>query len=115
MAVQNADHTVGSYSTVVREYPTLFANVRRFSTVIPALQADFALARRLIHPIATDAEFWAGKTPVLYILTDVEDPAGCVDGGVNLLASGTKHCVYEVFYLGLLSSPPLKKDSTHEP
>lgn len=80
VAVQNTDHTVGLYSAVVRGYPTLFANVRRFSNVIPALQADFALARRLIHPIATDAEFWAGKTPVLHILTDVEDPAGCVDG-----------------------------------
>lgn len=129
VAVENTDHTVGLFSAVVREYPALFRNVRRFSTVVLALQADFALARdeknSIIHPIdegmvvatdaslgtghragiaavstrgrvrarsllvesVADAEFWAGKTPVLHILTDsqivykalngVEKPAGC--------------------------------------
>lgn len=129
VAVGNTDHKVGLFSAVVREYPALFRNVRRFSTVVPALQADFALARNeknsIIHPIeesmvvatdallgtghragiaagstrgrvrarsllvesVADAEFWAGKTPVLHILTDsqivykalngVEKPAGC--------------------------------------
>lgn len=55
VAVENTDHTVGLFSAVVREYPALFRNVRRFSTVVPALQADFALARNeknsIIHPI----------------------------------------------------------------
>lgn len=76
VAVQNTDHTVGLYSAVkevgavVREYPELFRNVRRFSTVVPALQADFAQARdeknSIIHPIeegmvvATDASLGTG-------------------------------------------------------
>lgn len=70
VAVENTDHTVGLFSAVVREYPALFRNVRRFSTVVPALQADFALARNeknsIIHPIeesmvvATDALLGTG-------------------------------------------------------
>lgn len=70
VAVGNTDHTVGLFSAVVREYPALFRNVRRFSTVVPALQADFALARNeknsIIHPIeesmvvATDALLGTG-------------------------------------------------------
>lgn len=70
VAVENTDHTVGLFSAVVREYPALFRNVRKFSTVVPALQADFALARdeknSIIHPIdegmvvATDASLGTG-------------------------------------------------------
>lgn len=70
VAVGNTDHKVGLFSAVVREYPALFRNVRRFSTVVPALQADFALARNeknsIIHPIeesmvvATDALLGTG-------------------------------------------------------
>mgnify|MGYP001941600981 CR=1 FL=1 len=70
VAGENTDHTVGLFSAVVREYPALFRNVRRFSTVVPALQADFALARNeknsIIHPIeesmvvATDASLGTG-------------------------------------------------------
>ena len=106
VAVENTDHTVGLFSAVVREYPALFRNVRRFSaraereeSIIHPIEEGMVVAtdavstrwrvraRSLLVESVADAEFWAGKTPVLHILTDsqivykalngVEKPAGC--------------------------------------